>query len=164
MDSPRVLVIGAGVSGLSCALLLKRRGYEVNIWAAETHPNTTSNRAAAVWYPFIVNPPELATRWARETLAFIRQEFIGDSKSGVFPIVVTELFEHAKEDPWWVEAVDQVRRLTDGKLPNGYSDGYEIDAAVMFTHMYLERLTEKVRDAGVPITLRQTKPCGRSKP
>lgn len=51
-----VLVIGCGVSGLSTGIALLKEGYKVTIWAKDLPPNTTSNKAAAVWYPFLAAP------------------------------------------------------------------------------------------------------------
>src|SRR5690242_16226721 len=48
----RVCVVGGGVSGLSCAIRLKKRGHQVTILARDEGPKTTSSIAAAFWYPF----------------------------------------------------------------------------------------------------------------
>src|ERR1051326_9416009 len=48
----RVLVIGAGVSGLTCALCLRRQGFEVKIVAEQFAPHVASVVAGALWeYP-----------------------------------------------------------------------------------------------------------------
>jgi len=44
-------VVGAGVSGLTCGVRLLEEGYDAEIWAREFSPNTTSDVAAAAWYP-----------------------------------------------------------------------------------------------------------------
>jgi glycine/D-amino acid oxidase-like deaminating enzyme len=56
-----VAVIGAGVVGLTTAILLQRRGYDVTIYAAAAWPHTTSNAAAATFYPSHVVAPERVT-------------------------------------------------------------------------------------------------------
>ena len=43
---PDVLVLGCGISGLSCGILLARLGHRVTIWAKELPPHTTSNAGA----------------------------------------------------------------------------------------------------------------------
>lgn len=47
----RAAVIGAGVNGLTVALLLLRRGFEVSVYGAALPPYTTSNIAGAYWHP-----------------------------------------------------------------------------------------------------------------
>ncbi|MEQ1690577.1 MAG: FAD-dependent oxidoreductase [Gemmatimonas sp.] len=46
-----VAVIGAGVIGLTTAILLQRAGYDATIYAAAAWPHTTSNASAATFYP-----------------------------------------------------------------------------------------------------------------
>lgn len=56
-----VAVIGAGVIGLTTAILLQRLGYEVTIYTAAAWPHTTSNASAATFYPSHVIAPERVT-------------------------------------------------------------------------------------------------------
>jgi D-amino-acid oxidase len=62
-----VVVIGAGVSGLSCAHELLVAGHEVELWSAAPPLETTSAVAAALWHPFMVGPAEAVARWAART-------------------------------------------------------------------------------------------------
>lgn len=64
-SSNAVAVLGAGVSGLTCAIVLREAGYEVTVVAREID-DTTSHSAAAIWYPYHVAGPELEA-WAEET-------------------------------------------------------------------------------------------------
>ncbi|MEQ6169003.1 FAD-dependent oxidoreductase [Ekhidna sp. MALMAid0563] len=50
-------VLGAGVVGLSSAILLLKRGTPVTIYTENLPPNTTSNVAAAFWAPVSVYDP-----------------------------------------------------------------------------------------------------------
>jgi len=54
----RVIVIGAGVSGLSSAIRLLEAGQDVEIVAREAPAQTTSAVAAAIWYPYRAAPAE----------------------------------------------------------------------------------------------------------
>lgn len=60
-----ITVLGAGVIGLTTAIVLSESGREVEIVAEEIE-NTTSRAAAAIWYPYHV-ASERAERWAEET-------------------------------------------------------------------------------------------------
>jgi D-amino-acid oxidase len=52
MSAARVLVVGAGVSGLTCALCLRRQGWEVTVAAERFAPHVESVVAGALWeYP-----------------------------------------------------------------------------------------------------------------
>ena len=60
-----IVVVGCGVAGLSCAVRLAEAGHAVEIWAASLPPRTTSNVAAAFWYPYQAQPRARVLGWAR---------------------------------------------------------------------------------------------------
>src|SRR6266705_1020077 len=51
-----VAIIGAGVSGLTCAVVFAERGYRTAIFASEIGQRTTSGAAAALWFPYDAEP------------------------------------------------------------------------------------------------------------
>jgi D-amino-acid oxidase len=61
----RIAVIGAGVAGLTSAVVLGDAGHDVTIVARELE-GTASHAAAAIWYPYHVAAPELEA-WAERT-------------------------------------------------------------------------------------------------
>ena len=63
----RCTVIGAGVSGLSCAIRLLESGHQVEVVSDKFSPDTVSDVAAAIWYPFLAAPVDKADRWGLET-------------------------------------------------------------------------------------------------
>src|SRR5437773_4711816 len=63
----RIAIIGAGVSGLTCGVMFAERGYRTAIFAKETGRRTTSAAAAAVWFPYHVEPAERVIPLALET-------------------------------------------------------------------------------------------------
>jgi D-amino-acid oxidase len=66
--SNSVIIIGCGVSGLSCGIRLLEAGFDgVKIVARELPPHTTSNRAAAVWYPYKAYPEDKVLGWSATT-------------------------------------------------------------------------------------------------
>ena len=63
----RCTVLGAGVSGLTCAVRLLESGHEVEVISDKFSPETVSDVAAALWYPFLTAPAERADEWGRVT-------------------------------------------------------------------------------------------------
>ena len=63
----RVAIVGAGVSGLTCGVVLAERGFHTAIFAKEIGQQTTSGAAAAIWFPYDAQPAEKVIPWALET-------------------------------------------------------------------------------------------------
>src|SRR5258705_2524815 len=147
MKHKKVLILGAGVSGLSTGVLLLQNDYKVTIWAKELPPYTTSNQAAAVWYPFICGPKEKATTWARDTIQHFKKE-VPFSLSGCKQTTVVEVFDKKAPEPWWKDSLDSYKTISKKKLPKNYIDGYEINGIVMDTDQYMEYLVETFKKLG----------------
>src|SRR5436190_20667736 len=62
-----VAIVGAGVSGLTCAVVFAERGYRTAIFASEIGQPTTSGAAAALWFPYDAEPAEKVIPWALRT-------------------------------------------------------------------------------------------------
>jgi glycine/D-amino acid oxidase-like deaminating enzyme len=70
----RCAVIGCGAVGLATARLLQRRGYDVTIYAKDLPPDTTSNKALAMWGPIYQARLSDADRFAHRYF----QDLVGD--------------------------------------------------------------------------------------
>jgi D-amino-acid oxidase len=143
----RVVVVGAGVIGLTCAHRLARAGHAVEVWSRDAVHDTTSAVAAALWYPYRAFPEEAVTRWSAVTydmlaLLSVRPE------TGVRLVRGRELFRDRRPDPWWAAAVPRLNRVAD--LPPGYADGYEFAAPVVRMPAYLPWLLDELAGTGVP--------------
>lgn len=147
-DIKEILILGAGVSGLSTGILLLKRGYIVTIWAKDLPPNTTSDKAAAYWFPYLCNPKDKCTIWGKVTFDYFLKEFVNDPKSGCFKRKGIELFTEKKSDPWWKDAVPEFKRSSSEDLPSGYIDGYEFDGIIMDTSIYMDYLVNLFNDLG----------------
>jgi D-amino-acid oxidase len=79
---PRVAIIGAGVSGLTCGVVLAEAGYETAIFAAEPPAETTSAVAAAMWFPYDAEPLDKVIAWALQSYEVFR-ELSRDPATGV---------------------------------------------------------------------------------
>jgi D-amino-acid oxidase len=151
-----VLVLGAGVSGLSSAILLRQAGYDVRIWARELPPETTSNRAAAIWYPYLAQPREKALRWAAASYAHFAEQLVPDPASGVSFQSMTEIFAELQPEPWWQSAVPlAVERPAADELPPGYVDAYRFQGLLIETDIYMPFLLDSFRAFGGSIEQRE---------
>src|SRR6266542_458229 len=63
----RVAIVGAGVSGLTCGVVFAESGHRTAIFAKEIGQQTTSGAAAALWFPYDVEPADKVIPWALET-------------------------------------------------------------------------------------------------
>ena len=143
----RVAIIGAGVSGLTCATLLAEHGFGVTIFAAETAQSTTSAAAAAIWFPYDAQPAEAVISWSLETYRLLRA-LSTDSDSGV-SMIELRVFrrEVASEIPAWANGLG-ARLLPPSATPGCFASGFRLDVPLMDTTIYLDYLTERFRNAG----------------
>ncbi len=140
-----ILVLGCGVSGLSTGVRLLEAGHRVRIWAKDLPPRTTSNVAAAVWYPYRAYPEEKVTAWGAVAYREFARLAAVVPESGVLMANVLDLKPAPAPDPWWVSAVQRFRHATAAELPPGYGDGYVLDAPVIDTSVYLDYLRRRFR-------------------
>src|SRR5512138_1341350 len=124
---PPIVVVGAGVAGLTTALVLAREGAKVRVVARERSPHTTSDVAAAVWYPFRVGPQGRALAWSRRTLEVFRT-LLGVPEAGVGWLPGIDLHPvAAAAEPWWKEAAPSFRRAAQSELPPSFADGFVLE-------------------------------------
>ena len=148
MDTMDVLVIGCGVSGLTTGILLQRQGRRVTIWARDVPPYTTSNIAAAVWYPYEAGPADRAAVWGAAAYEAFGK-LLGKPETGVLSRNLIELLpEHSPDDPLWKDSVEGFRHARPEELPEGYANGIVFDAPVIDTSIYLNYLRSQFEGAG----------------
>ncbi len=78
----RVIVVGAGVVGLTCAVALAEAGHRVDVLARDLPGETASSAAARPWLPVPVRLGTQAAHWAARTRAVLVQ-LAQDPRSGV---------------------------------------------------------------------------------
>lgn len=148
-----ILVIGCGVSGLTSGLRLLEAGHSVTIWAKELPPHTTSNIAAAIWFPYKAYPVDRVTGWGRVAFETFKS-LQGVEGSGIFMANVFEFKPVPSPDPWWGTAVDGFRHAKTEDLPGGYTDGYVFEGPVIDTSIFLDYLVRMFQARGGQIIQR----------
>ena len=146
----RVVVVGAGISGLTSALGLREAGHAVTVVAGDLPMQTTSAVAAALWYPYRALPQDAVTRWAATTYTVLAG-LAGEPGAGVRMARGRELFPDATPDPWWRDAVPALDRVPEADLPPGYADGLVLTVPVVDTSVHLPWLVQRLAALAVPV-------------
>jgi D-amino-acid oxidase len=75
----RIAIAGAGVSGLTCGVVLQESGYDVTLFESPLH-KAASPVAAAIWYPYHIGAE--AEEWALESYR-VFERLARDPRTGV---------------------------------------------------------------------------------
>jgi D-amino-acid oxidase len=145
----RVIVVGAGVVGLSCAVRLLEAGHRVDVVARDLPLETTSAVAAAIWYPYHALPQERVTAWAARSFS-VFEALAGEPETGVRMVAGTEVLRAPEPDPWWASAVPSLDHETS--LPEGYAAGWTFVTPLVEMPVYLEWLTLRIVELGGTLT------------
>ena len=144
----RCTVVGAGVSGLSCAVKLLEAGHEVVVISDRFSPDTVSDIAAAIWYPFLTAPADRADGWGIATYAELERLSEHESQSGVRMRDGREYLRQAVDPPEWSEDIAAFRILDDSEIPEGYVFGWQFRAPVIEMQLYMPWLRSRVEALG----------------
>lgn len=139
------VVIGCGVVGLSTAVCLQAAGRSVCILTADPPERTTSNLAAAVWYPTEFEDQDGVLDWARRAFE-VFSGLAGDAASGVVMRDTLMLLRSPGDTPWWASAVGGVERAED--LPPPYRDAYRFAVPLVEMPVYLPWLLDRFLSSG----------------
>jgi D-amino-acid oxidase len=153
-----ITVVGAGVSGLTCAVRLLEEGARVTLVAREMSAGTTSAVAGAVWFPYRVRPNQRTGPWgAYGYERFERMAAAGDD----MPVTMVELtilyWEPLLAEPWWVGALpgDSARATTAGELPDGFAEGRTALVPCIRAPAYLDWLGRRFAELGGVLEVRE---------
>jgi D-amino-acid oxidase len=149
-----VAIIGAGVSGLTCGVLLAERRYRAAILAKEIGQQTTSGAAAAVWYPYDVEPADKVIAWALETYNVLID--LGRKPgTGVSMIELRQFSRAGKiQIPDWAVPLGAhavIPSEVEGSLEL-FKSGFSLLVPLMDTTIYLDYLASRFIAAGGSIT------------
>jgi D-amino-acid oxidase len=141
-----VAIVGAGVSGLTCAVVFAQRGYRTAVFAAQIGQATTSAAAGAIWYPYDAGPSGKTIAWALETYPTLL-DLARDPRSGVSMIELRAFSRTGEiEIPEWALPLG-ARRLR-AEIPRAFTSGFAMHVPLMDTTIYLDHLARRFRDLG----------------
>ena len=149
----QIVVVGAGVSGLTSALCLAEAGWPVRVWTAAMPQQTTSAVAGAVWVP--PRPAERAATtlgWTEHSLQVFR-ELAEDPGSGVQMAPAMAVGEMTATEAMSSAAmlIPDLRPADAADLPEGFGIGFRATVPMIDMPQYLDYLTGRLAAAGCEI-------------
>jgi D-amino-acid oxidase len=146
----RIVVVGAGVLGLTAAHELAAAGHRVRIVAERPADASVSGVAAAIWFPHDVGLDDSV--WASADVTFRRLTALAtEGATGVRMRKGIMLFRHSDPDLSWTTSVPGHRLLSGSEAPPG-ATGVECTLPLVVTNVYLDWLRARVLSLGVSIT------------
>ena len=142
-----VLVIGAGVCGLTTGISLAEAGLSVTIRTAAPPERTTSAAAGAVWGLVRVGPPDRVLDWGRTGLEVL-SKLAAEPGTGVRMASGKEVSRTPLEPHYWTELLPGLRMCEQSELPDGFTSGWHYTAPVATMPVYLAYLGARFEQAG----------------
>lgn len=152
MIKQKILIIGAGISGLSTAWMIDKNKYDITIVAANFSPDITSNRAAAFWFPYHIRNDNRGIRWCNESYDAYAA-FSHNKDTGVSMQVLTKALRKGIDDEEknWVDFLPEgiSKMLSPQATPPEYDVIYEVTVPLIETQIFLPWLTNQLKAVGV---------------
>jgi D-amino-acid oxidase len=147
MPSPQadVVIIGAGVSGLTTGILLAERDRRVLIRTSRRPIETTSAAAGALWDFGYASHPDIP-RWGRRT--YDEWMTLLGPGSGVCLVAGIGATRTSRTVPDDLPATARVTMCAAGELPPGFAAGWHCTLPVVDMPVYLGYLESRFLDAG----------------
>jgi D-amino-acid oxidase len=142
-----VLVIGAGVVGLTTAISLAEAGLSVTIRTAALPEHSTSVAAGAVWGAVKVGPPGRVLEWGRVGLEVL-SKLAAEPGTGVRMAAGREVSRTPLEPYYWTRLITDVRTCEASELPDGFAHGWHYTAPLATMPVYLGYLRARFERAG----------------
>ncbi|KAG0032446.1 hypothetical protein BGZ81_010892 [Podila clonocystis] len=160
-EKPLAAVIGAGVVGLTTALLLQSNGYDVTVIAADfpkdpKSPDYASTKAGAHWRTMCDEDDLRCQEYDRVSYRTF-QELAKEPESGVNILQAVDYFDHnptgrSEGLPWWSKVVQEFKQIAGtAEFPIAYS----YKTPVITPAIYLHYLQHQFQAAGGHIQHRQ---------
>jgi D-amino-acid oxidase len=142
-----VLVIGAGVCGLTTGICLAEAGLSVTIRTAAPPERTTSLAAGAVWGLVRVGPRDRVLGWGRTGLEVL-SKLAAEPGTGVRMASGREVSRTPLEPYYWTDLLPGLRLCGKSELPDGFTNGWHYTAPVATMPVYLDYLRARFEQSG----------------
>ncbi|PPK66774.1 FAD-dependent oxidoreductase [Actinokineospora auranticolor] len=146
-----VIVVGAGVMGLSAGIRLAESGARVRVLSAERPRDTTSAVAGAMWGPDFTEP---GAGWTRTTLAELTR-LAADPATGVRLCRGTQTSDFTDQPPPWWDTLPEVRLCEPAELRPGMRTALRSTIPLVEMPRYLDHLTARLADLGTEVEIRR---------
>jgi glycine/D-amino acid oxidase-like deaminating enzyme len=158
-----VAVLGAGVMGLTTAVLVQEAGFRVTLYTAALPPDTTSNIAGGQWAPVsLFREDAITAEWMRQfeaaaTYSWRRFQIMGGDDYGVRWLPPSASTSHDALDPPLFGFFPPARRLLTGSANPFASEGnvQRFETLYVETGRFLRQLERDVLGAGGRIVIRR---------
>jgi D-amino-acid oxidase len=150
-DSNRIIVIGAGVSGLTTALCLAESGLNVQLISDKLPRATTSAAAGALWGPYVSEDPRVLG-WSLESLPDL-EAIAGNRTSGVHFGLGVEASREKVAIPAYLSALPDFSICSGSDLPDGFVCGWRYTAPLFDMPLYLNYLIRRLAESDVRVDI-----------
>ncbi|MCX2740953.1 FAD-dependent oxidoreductase [Pontibacter anaerobius] len=146
-----IAIIGSGICGLSTAYTLVEKGYPVTIYAKDFPPETTSNRAAAFWFPYHIENDLRCIRWSQASY----HKYLSLLDNPATGVSMRELQKVTKSSDapatYWKDFIPagSCRLMDKTEFPGEFQEGYTIQVPLMETQIFLFWLMDFLSQKGV---------------
>ncbi|MDQ6758163.1 MAG: FAD-binding oxidoreductase [Bacteroidota bacterium] len=150
----QITVVGAGISGLATAFVLRKAHHSIKIIAKDFSPNITSNRAAAFWFPYHIRNDERGIGWCKHSYE-IYKNFAENNETGVSIkrlIKVVRPNVKEEEDIWFSFMPEgSYHIMKKHEIPKGNAIGYDVLVPLIETQIFLPWLTNELQKMNIEI-------------
>jgi D-amino-acid oxidase len=156
----KIAIVGAGISGLSCAYLLCEKNYDITVFAKAFSPNITSDRAAAFWFPYHIRNDKRGIEWCRTSYRFYKK-LSNDTATGISMKQLIKVLKEnvTEEEPVWMEFMPEgsYQVIPKKNLAKGIAKAYDVRVPLIETQIFLPYLKEYLTAKKVRFEKREIK-------
>ncbi|KAJ3208290.1 hypothetical protein HDU67_006912 [Dinochytrium kinnereticum] len=157
-----ITVIGAGVQGLTAAVLLQHQGHSVTIVAKGTpddwsnDPTYTSPKAGANWQSFADQEDTRQQDWDEETF-YTLWRLAHHPPAGVMHLPAFQYWDEPPSDfvdPWYSRITPGYAAVHDSLLPPGKTFGITFETVTMNVPKYMQWLFTQFKSGGGQVVVK----------